>query len=577
MGTHKLYRNQAVHKTADAKPATPPRHSREIREDGWTNLLTGLGSRVDKTKGSVSLFDRIISDEELEATYLDDGLGTNIVNMLPEDMFREGWDYTFPDLEELKAKNISETYETIMESIEASEKLEEGIEWARLYGAAIVLIGAFDGGDLERPLRPANIRAFEYLRIIDRTDISFNKIEFQLDPLKPRYGLPEYYPVSFKRSKTGLADVKRVHHSRVIEIHGERVPAGATKTLTEEQRYWGVSVLQRVYRRLEILGTSIGSMGALLNEISIGKYKFKDLAGILEMPNGDRLIKKRVELMDLCKSVFRSLYFDTDEDYIRETLQLGGVDAVLYIIMMLVSADTGYPITRLFGVSPAGMNATGESDMRNYYDKVRSRQQRVLKPILLRVVQIISEWQKLPEPFIEFRPLKQMSEKEQAELEKLQADKDQAVANTYKTYIDMGAMEPYEARYLQFGDSLDRIPVPEEEALPPVETAPEEEGGQEENNAGKEGVEGEDETEGDEGKSQGSDGSTPDGEGDGSGKQEDGPGDTGSGEDGGADDSGDIETRIAELEEKKDLTAEEKKELAELKKQIEGEKRKGKK
>jgi hypothetical protein len=353
------------------------------------------------------------------------------------------------------------------------------------------------------------------------------------------------------------------------------VPAGATKTLSEEQRYWGVSVLQRAYRRLEILGSSIGSIGALLNEISVGKYKFKDLNGILEMPNGDRMIKKRVELMDLCKSVFRSMYFDADEDYIRETLQLGGVDAVLHIIMMLVSADTGYPITRLFGVSPAGMNATGESDMRNYYDKVRSRQQRLLKPMLIRIVQIISEWRNLPEPFIEFRPLKQMSEKERAELEKMRAEKDQIAANTYKTYIDMGAMEPYEARFLQFGDSLDKIPVPEEDALPPVETVPGEEGGREESDAGKEVAESENEAEGEENQSRGEDDDAPDGEGDGSGGQKNEPGDTGGSEVGGADDPGDIETRIAELEEKEELTEEEAEELEELKKRLE-EKKKGK-
>jgi hypothetical protein len=148
--------------------------------------------------------------------------------------------------------------------------------------------------------------------------------------------------------------------------------------------------------------------------------------------------------------------------------------------------------------------------------------------MILRIVQIISEWQKLPEPFIEFRPLKQMSEKEQAELEKLQADKDQAVANTYKTYIDMGSMEPYEARFLQFGDSLDKIPVPEEDALPSVETVSE--------------------------------------------KEEDDPSDTDSGDDDDTDGPGDIEARIAELEEKEKLTEEEKKELAELKKQVENNK-----
>jgi phage-related protein (TIGR01555 family) len=522
-----------------------------------------LGSSIDKTKKTVNVFDRIISDDELESTYLDDGLGTNIVHMIPEDMFREGWDYTFPDLDELEAEEISKKYDAAMEAIGAPEKLEEGIDWARLYGGAIVLIGALDGGDLETSLRPEKIKTFEYLRIIDRSDISFDKIEFQFDPLRPRYGLPEYYPVSFKKGKIGLAEVKRVHHSRVIEIHGERVPAGATKTLTEEQRYWGVSVLQRVYRRLEILGSSIGGVGALLNELSIGKYKFQGLAGILDMPDGDRIIKKRVELMDLCKSVFRSMYFDADEDYIRETLQLGGVDSVLYIIMMLVSADTGYPITRLFGVSPAGMNATGESDMRNYYDKVRSRQQRVLKPMILRIVQIISEWQKLPEPFIEFRPLKQMSEKEQAELEKAQADKDKIVADTYKTYIDMGAMEPYQAQFLQFGDSLDKIPVPED-LLPPVETIPEGEGNEE-----KTGSEGEDAPKGEKDPDEGGSNNPPDGEGNDPGGKENNHSGNGSSEIGGPNEPGDVEARIAELEEKEELTEEEEKELEALKKQLE--------
>jgi hypothetical protein len=184
---------------------------------------------------------------------------------------------------------------------------------------------------------------------------------------------------------------------------------------------------------------------------------------------------------------------------------------------------------------------------------------------LLRLVKIISEWQNLPEPYIEFDPLQQMSEKEQAELEKLQAEKDQFVANTYKTYIDMGAMDPYEARFLQFGDSLDKIPVPEEDMLPPVETVPEGKGEQEKGNEGQTGAEGEDEATGEE-KQEGGD---KDGEGDGLGEQDDDPGDDGSNESGSTDKPGsseDTKARIAELEEKEELTEEEKKELAELKK-----------
>jgi hypothetical protein len=46
-------------------------------------------------------------------------------------------------------------------------------------------------------------------------------------------------------------------------------------------------------------------------------------------------------------------------------------------------------------------------------------------------------------------------------------------ASTYQAYISAGIMEPYEARFLEFGDSLDKIPVPKGLELPPVEPAPE--------------------------------------------------------------------------------------------------------
>jgi hypothetical protein len=53
-----------------------------------------------------------------------------------------------------------------------------------------------------------------------------------------------------------------------------------------------------------------------------------------------------------------------------------------------------------------------------------------------------------------------MNEKERAELDKLNVDKDKIEADAYKIYVDMGALEPYEVRFLKFGNTLDNIPVP---------------------------------------------------------------------------------------------------------------------
>jgi phage-related protein (TIGR01555 family) len=435
------------------------------------NIIAGIASAKDKNRYTHSTMGIILSDDELESIYADDGLGSRIVKLLPDDMFREGWYYDFPDTEEHKVKEIADTYNDVMETVSAVSKIKEGFYWSRLYGGAVILIGALDGQPLDVPLKPKRIRSIEYLRVIDRSDIEFSKIRFQLDPEKPRYGMPEFYPISFV-TPFGGTDIREVHHSRIIELQGSKVPVGATCRLGQEQRYWGLSVLQNVDEYLRIVGGSISSIGHLLYEFSVGKYKLADLDSILDLPDGEEKIKKRMEVMDTTRSVFNSMFFAKDDDFIRENVNFNGVPEVLYNIFMLVSACTGYPITRLFGVSPAGLNSTGEGDMRNYYDMVRSTQKSDAEPIVVRLVEIISEWKGIEEPYIKWHPLQQLTEKEQAEMEKLKAETESTKASTYQAYINAGIMEPYEARFLEFGDTLDKIPVPED-LLPPVKTVPE--------------------------------------------------------------------------------------------------------
>jgi len=529
--------------TTQAAPGMIRRTAQMIR-DGWSNFVSGLGSALDKNKQTKTKANGILSDEELENLFLDDGLGTNIIKAIPDDMFREGWEYEFPDTDELKTEQLSDEYNAILENVSAIEKIRKAFYWARLYGGAAIIIGALDGQTLDKPLVPKRVKegGIEYLRVVDRSDITFSSIVFQTDPTKPRYGLPEFYPIK-SANPNGVQQVTLVHHTRVIEIHGEPIPEGADR-YDKEQRYWGVSVIQNVNDYLSTVGGAMGDVGHLIHEFSIGKYKLSDLAEILTQPDGQELIRKRVEIMDMTKSVFRSVYLDKDDDFIREHVNFAGLPQVLHIFFMLVSSCTGIPITRLFGVSPAGMNATGESDMRNYYDKVRSKQTEEAAPVLLRLVRLIAESQNLPEPYVIWKPLQQLSPKEQAEVNKLDADTEQVKAQTFQAYINAGIMEPYEARHLIFGKTLDDIPVPEEEdQLPPVKTVPDDPDAEEPPDDGEEDPD-----------------KPPDVEDDPDSKPDD--------------DEPDPEERIAELEEQEELTEEEKEELEELKKQVE-EKKKG--
>ena len=89
-------------------------------------------------------------------------------------------------------------------------------------------------------------------------------------------------------------------------------------------------------------------------------------------------------------------------------------------------------MTKLFGRSPAGMNATGESDLKNYYDYVDSQRESKLRPALYQLLPVLfmSEVGSIPDDFdIDFPPLWTPTAKEVAEIAKSKAE---AIVSTYQ-------------------------------------------------------------------------------------------------------------------------------------------------
>jgi phage-related protein (TIGR01555 family) len=110
--------------------------------------------------------------------------------------------------------------------------------------------------------------------------------------------------------------------------------------------------------------------------------------------------------------------------------------------MLKLSGSTGIPVTRLFGRSPSGLNATGENDLRNYYDLVEANQRNRLLSPMRRLVELIASYKKVANvPPVTFNPLYQLSEEERANVDKTDAETAQIKANTENTYVMMGALE----------------------------------------------------------------------------------------------------------------------------------------
>jgi len=106
-----------------------------------------------------------------------------------------------------------------------------------------------------------------------------------------------------------------------------------------------------------------------------------------------------------------------------------------------LSGAAHIPATKLFGRSPAGMNATGESDLKNYYDYVDGLRESKLRPVLERLLPVLlmSAWGEVPADVdIQFPPLWTPTAREVADIAKA---KTETVINAFQA----GLMDRSEA------------------------------------------------------------------------------------------------------------------------------------
>ncbi|WP_050783435.1 anti-CBASS protein Acb1 family protein [Methylobacterium nodulans] len=124
--------------------------------------------------------------------------------------------------------------------------------------------------------------------------------------------------------------------------------------------------------------------------------------------------------------------------------------------------------TRLLGQSPQGMNATGDSDTRNYYDRCAAEQKVVLTPAIARLDELLIRHalgDRPAEVWYDWRPLYQPTQKEKADAFKAVADAvnvlanaavipDEILARGVKGFVtESGLLPGIDAAYAEHGDA----------------------------------------------------------------------------------------------------------------------------
>jgi len=397
-------------KTADAALAM----TRRPVGDGLENVVAGLGTDRDKRSYSVWADPRILTRQELENMYRGSWLAKKIVNAVADDMTREWLHVTF-DGEELGT-----TIEQAEKRFALKRKTNEALKWSRLYGGAVIIIGTRDR-NLAKPLDVKNVRKgdLRYLHVVDRWRLS-PAGSLNRDLESPNFGMPDSYVLA--------ESTVQVHHTRVLRFNGEKLPYFAWL----RNAMWDDSVLQHVMDSLMNCDTTTQAIATMMFESNVDVVKSEGLADVLARKDGEAVLTKRFQVAALLKSFNRMLLLDGTESYEKKQNSFANLDKVIQQFMIDVSGAADIPMTRLFGQSAAGLNATGDNDVRNYYDMVSAKQEAELRPQLEYLYEVLvrSELGHMPEDFrFDFNPLWQLSETEQATVEKTRAERDQVYLN----------------------------------------------------------------------------------------------------------------------------------------------------
>lgn len=219
-------------------------------------------------------------------------------------------------------------------------------------------------------------------------------------------------------------------------------------------RFWGQPEYNKLKRALREAITA-NSDGVKLLERSVQAiYKMKNLAELLQTEKGEDDVLKRLEAIDLARGILNSIVIDNEgEDYDFKSFTLTGIKDVIDSTYNMLSAISNIPQTILFGRSPAGMNSTGQSDLENYYNYVDRYRKADLRKAYKTYIDLLciagknsGELKEVPEYKFTYKPLWNLSETEQATVNKTNADTEYTKAQTAQVYVDMGALDPTEVR-----------------------------------------------------------------------------------------------------------------------------------
>lgn len=296
----------------------------------------------------------------------------------------------------------------------------------KIFGCALAL-PVVDGIDYAKPFNIDGVRWGSY-KGISLIEPYWVMPELDMEATSAPESLHFYEPTWWR-----LPNGKRIHRSHVIYITGDEVP----DVLKPTYYFGGLPLTQQIYERV-YASERVANEAPLM---ALTKRMLIADGNIEAYLMNEEDAEKKLQKLSYCRDNY-GVFFKRPGDNVQQIdTSLTDFDALIMTQYQLVASIARMPATKLLKTQPKGFNATGEYEMKDYIQELQHLQDNQMKPLIERNNLLVekSEFGYSYELEAKFNPVDMPTERELAEVRKIDADTDMVLINA-------GAISPEEAR-----------------------------------------------------------------------------------------------------------------------------------
>lgn len=398
---------------------------------------------------------------------MQDGLLRIGADTMADEMTRKWVDFDFAGEDKKKGKEVNPIIadiETEFTRLDVRGVFRQAEFYNEFFGGCLVFIDTGDNEDEEELKTPL---------ALDKAKIKKGSL-INLQPIEPvnvypgRYNSSEPLKDDYFEPSTWFVLGKEVHKSRLLFFAANTPPI----LLKPAYNFFGIPPVQMILDYVANFTDSREAAARLLQKFSMTNLG-TNLEAILQ-GGGCEQMDARAQLIAKYRDNNSLIMTDMETELLTQiNTPLSGVIDIVRQALEFAIAIWRIPVVKFLGVSPGGMNATGESDFQNFYDHIMSVQEKRFRKNIQTVLEIVQlNLGKEPDPNISFKfvPLKEMSAKETAEIQKMDAE-------TTDIYVTSGIVSQQEVRQKIADDpdsgfnaiDVDDVPEAPEDYEPPKE------------------------------------------------------------------------------------------------------------